>query len=172
MVILTHGAMTLGLILFILAALPMRFGLCIWRGSDLKSSDFFWPVRVYYEDTDAGGVVYHARYLNFLERSRTEWLRSLGVEQDDVLAATGLLFLVSRITVDYLRAARFNQQLQVMVRPQSPSGVRLPLLQEVHDLVGTVYCRAEVTVVCVRAGDLKPVRLPRFLTEELSNGLR
>lgn len=150
----------------------MRFDPCIERGNELKPREFVWPVRVYYEDTDAGGVVYHARYLNLLERARTEWLRSLGVEQDQLLTETGLLFLVSRITVDYLRPARFNQQLQVTVQPLSHGGVRMPLLQEVRDLVGGVHCRAEVTVVCARAGDLKPVRLPRFLTEELSDGLR
>ena len=133
--------------------------------------EFSWPVRVYYEDTDAGGVVYHARYLNLLERARTEWLRSLGVEQDQLLAETGLLFLVSRIAVDYLRPARFNQQLQVTVLPLPPSGVRMPLRQEVRNLAGLIHCRAEVTVVCARAPELKPVRLPRFLTEELSDGL-
>lgn len=138
----------------------------------MKSPEFSWPVRVYYEDTDAGGVVYHARYLNLLERARTEWLRSLGVEQDQLLAETGLLFLVSRITVDYLRPARFNQQLQVTVQPLPPSGVRMPLRQQVRDLAGGVHCRAEVTIVCARAIDLKPVRLPRFLTEEFSDGLR
>jgi len=152
--------------------LSARFDPGIGRSEKLKSPEFSWPVRVYYEDTDAGGVVYHARYLNLLERARTEWLRSLGVEQDHLLAESGLLFLVSRITVDYLRPARFNQQLQVTVRAVSASGARMRLLQEVRDLAGGVHCRAEVTVVCARAPELKPVRLPRFLTEELSDGLR
>jgi len=134
--------------------------------------EFFWPVRIYYEDTDAGGVVYHARYLHLLERARTEWLRSLGVEQDCLLAETGMLFLVSHLVVDYLRAARFNQQLQVTVVPLSIRGIRMRLQQEVRDLDGVIHCRAEVTVVCARAPDLKPVRLPRFLIEELPDGLR
>ena len=103
----------------------------------MKSPEFSWPVRVYYEDTDAGGVVYHARYLNLLERARTEWLRSLGVEQDHLLAETGLLFLVSRIAVDYLRPARFNQQLQVTVRAAVlQRGPRCRCVQEVRDLAG------------------------------------
>jgi len=71
-----------------------------------------WPVRVYYEDTDAGGVVYYANYLKFLERARTEWLRELGYEQD-TLMQDGIIFAVRRVTIDYLRPARFNQLLEV-----------------------------------------------------------
>lgn len=132
--------------------------------------EFSWPVRVYYEDTDAGGVVYHARYLNLLERARTEWLRSLGIEQDRLMSESGLMFVVSRVAIDYLRPARFNQQLNVTVWPLPPQGARMTLRQEVRDCDGLSHCRAEVVVVCVRASDLKPVRLPRFLREEFPNG--
>jgi acyl-CoA thioester hydrolase len=69
------------------------------------------PVRVYYEDTDAGGVVYYANYLRFLERARTEWLRALGFEQDDLRVRLGILFAVRRVSADYLRPARFNDRL-------------------------------------------------------------
>ena len=134
--------------------------------------EFFWPVRVYYEDTDAGGVVYHARYLNLLERARTEWLRSLGIEQDQLMSESGLMFVVSRVAIDYLRPARFNQQMNVTVSPLPPQGARMTLRQEVRDRHGLSHCRAEVVVVCVRVSDLKPVRLPRFLQDELSNGHR
>lgn len=133
-------------------------------------TDFEWPIRVYYEDTDAGGVVYHARYLHFLERARTEWLRSLGVEQDRMISEQGLIFLVARLAIEYLRPARFNQALRATVTVASAGGVRLPMRQEIRDAAGTVYCRAEVIVVCVRASDLKPVRLPRFFSEEWSHG--
>ena len=134
-------------------------------------TEFAWPIRVYYEDTDAGGVVYHARYLHFLERARTEWLRTFGVEQDHMIAEQGLVFLVARLAIDYLRPARFNQVLRATVASAAAaSRVRLSLQQEVRDLSGTVYCRAEVIIVCARASDLKPVRLPRFLTEEWSHG--
>ncbi|MEJ1469461.1 MAG: YbgC/FadM family acyl-CoA thioesterase, partial [Candidatus Sedimenticola sp. (ex Thyasira tokunagai)] len=75
--------------------------------------EFIWPVRVYYEDTDSGGVVYYANYLKFMERARTEWLRQLGFEQDELLEKEGILFAVRRVAVDYLRPARFNDELLV-----------------------------------------------------------
>ena len=159
--------MTNGLILFIFELFSAS-----WLGGKRMGHliEFAWPIRVYYEDTDAGGVVYHARYLHFLERARTEWLRTFGVEQDRMIAEQGLVFLVARLAIDYLRPARFNQELRATVTASAAGGVRLPLRQEIRDLSGTVYCRAEVIIVCARASDLKPVRLPRFLTEEWSHG--
>ncbi len=79
------------------------------------SPTFRWPVRVYYEDTDAGGVVYHANYLLFMERARTEWLRALGFEQDALRREAGVQFSVRRATIDYLRPALFNDLLTVTV---------------------------------------------------------
>ena len=78
-------------------------------------SQFVWPVRVYYEDTDAGGVVYHSNYVNFLERARTEWLRNLGYEQDQIRAEHGVVFAVRTLQVEYIKPALFNDQLQVCV---------------------------------------------------------
>src|SRR5918992_960806 len=74
---------------------------------------FIWPVRVYYEDTDSGGVVYYANYLKFMERARSEWLRAIGYEQDMLTEQHGLLFAVRSAAVDFLRPARFNELLQV-----------------------------------------------------------
>ena len=76
---------------------------------------FFLPVRVYYEDTDAGGVVYHTNYLKFMERARTEWLRARGVEQDDLIKDQGVVFAVHSVSVEYKKPARFNELLQVGV---------------------------------------------------------
>ncbi|MGH8312809.1 MAG: YbgC/FadM family acyl-CoA thioesterase, partial [Gammaproteobacteria bacterium] len=76
---------------------------------------FTWPVRVYYEDTDAGGVVYHAHYLKFLERARTEWLRHLGYEQDELRRRFGVLFVVTSLKLDYHKRVRFNAELAVSV---------------------------------------------------------
>ena len=76
---------------------------------------FAWPVRVYYEDTDAGGVVYHSRYLNFLERARTEWLRSLGYQQDKIRVDHGVVFAVRTLEIDYIKPALFNEELEVTV---------------------------------------------------------
>lgn len=76
---------------------------------------FVWPVRVYYEDTDAGGVVYHSQYLNFLERARTEWLRSLGYQQDDIRTEFGVVFAVRNLEIEYIKPAFFNKELNVTV---------------------------------------------------------
>lgn len=78
------------------------------------SSEFILPVRVYYEDTDAGGVVYYANYLKFMERARTEWLRSLGVEQDAVAQRLNILFVVGEVSIRYRKPARFNEQIFVI----------------------------------------------------------
>ncbi|MBN8772080.1 MAG: YbgC/FadM family acyl-CoA thioesterase, partial [Thiobacillus sp.] len=72
---------------------------------------FVWPVRVYWEDTDAGGVVYYANYLKFMERARSEWLRAFGFEQDVLRDEPGIVFVVRRVEIDYLSPARFNEQL-------------------------------------------------------------
>ena len=77
---------------------------------------FEWPVRVYYEDTDSGGVVYFANYQKFMERARTEWLRSVGIEQDDLLVKENVIFAVRQTTVDYTKPARFNDALVVVSR--------------------------------------------------------
>ena len=74
---------------------------------------FLWPIRVYYEDTDAGGVVYHANYLKFMERARSEWLRSLGIEQDELREQNGVIFAILSAQVDYLLPAKFNDELLV-----------------------------------------------------------
>ena len=82
----------------------------------MNEPGFSWPIRVYWEDTDAGGVVYYATYLKFLERARTEWLRTLGVEQPALAEQDGVVFVVRRVEVDYLRPAMFNDSLTVVCR--------------------------------------------------------
>ncbi len=94
--------------------------------------EFLWPVRVYYEDTDSGGVVYYANYLKFMERARTEWLRSLGFEQDQLLEKEGVLFAVRRVEVDYRRPARFNDALTVSASIKSRGKASLTFQQEIR----------------------------------------
>ena len=121
---------------------------------------FSWPVRVYYEDTDAGGVVYYANYLSFMERARTEWLRVLGFEQPDLAARHGVLFVVRAVHIDYLRPSRFNDSLQVTVEVVNVGGSRIRFLQRV--LRGNEeIVRAEVDVVCVSTDTFRPARVPR-----------
>jgi acyl-CoA thioester hydrolase len=121
---------------------------------------FIWPVRVYYEDTDAGGVVYYANYLKFTERARTEWLRSNGFEQTDLAQQHGVVFVVRAIAVEYLKPARFNDALQVTVELIKVGAGQIDLVQRViRD--DEELATAAVKIVCVRLGTMRPVRMPQ-----------
>ena len=129
---------------------------------------FEWPVRVYYEDTDAGGVVYHAQYLNFMERARTEWLRAAGFEQDALREDPGLIFVVNRMAIDYLAPARFNDALTVTAAVRETRGARLLMEQQVvHPKENKTLVRAEVQVVCVDSHRFRPKPVPPFILEKL-----
>ena len=115
------------------------------------------PVRVYYEDTDMGGIVYHANYLRFIERARSDWVRGIGVDQNAMREA-GLIYVVRRVEADYLAPAKFDEELQVSTRLKHLTPARMILTQEVaRD--GTPLFRAEVTVVCITI-EGRPARLP------------
>lgn len=129
---------------------------------------FYWPVRVYYEDTDHGGVVYHANYLKFMERARSEWLRSFGLEQDQLMAEHGILFAVHQMTLDFKAPALFNQQLNVSVELCDSNRVTLDFHQQVR-LNDKVYCQAQVRVVCLDAQTKKPRRMPPTLFAVIKN---
>jgi acyl-CoA thioester hydrolase len=129
---------------------------------------FVWPVRVYYEDTDFGGVVYYANYLRFFERARTEWLRSLGVDQQRLAAEDGLQFVVRRAEIDFLRGARLDDMLEVTVE----------VMERRHTYVRLRQCalRAEepmaeamVQAACVRRDTFKPAPLPASLAGRLAS---
>lgn len=125
---------------------------------------FEWPVRVYYEDTDAGGVVYHARYLHFLERARTEWLRSLGFEQARLRSEQGILFAVRKMSLDFLRPAFLDQGLRLTLAVASRRRACLDFEQQVLDATdGQPCCRAQVNVACIDARGLRPTRIPEVL---------
>ncbi|MGV6817316.1 MAG: tol-pal system-associated acyl-CoA thioesterase [Thiotrichales bacterium] len=126
---------------------------------------FSWPVRVYYEDTDAGGVVYYANYLKFLERARTEMLRSLGFEQDE-LRRDGILFVVRHVDIDYLYPARFNQLLDVNCKVDDASKVKIRFAQQIQHK-DRLLCAAMVTVACVDAVEFKPRRIPDDIKKEI-----
>jgi len=123
---------------------------------------FVWPVRVYYEDTDAAGVVYYANYLRFTERARTEWLRALGFEQPDLAAQHRVVFVVRSVAIDYLVPARFNDELQVTVELIKVGAGQIDLIQRV--LRGdALLARAAVKIVCVGLPAMRPVRIPQAL---------
>jgi acyl-CoA thioester hydrolase len=118
-----------------------------------------YAVRVYYEDTDAGGVVYHATYLRFAERARTEWLRAAGIPHSELLDRFALMFVVRHIEVDYVRPARLDDSLVVVTEPLVVGGATVTLRQDVRGPEGS--CAAlTVRLACVRPGNGKPGRLP------------
>lgn len=119
---------------------------------------FSWPVRVYWEDTDAGGVVYYANYLKFMERARTEWLRALGFDQGRLRDELSLVFVVRQVTIEYLKPARYDDLLTVTSRLKHTGRASLVMSQTIErdGLLG----RAEVSLVCVHAQSFKPARIP------------
>ena len=128
---------------------------------------FVWPVRVYWEDTDAGGVVYYANYLKFMERARSEWLRSRGFEQDALRDEAGVVFVVRRVEIDYLAPARFSDALDVTVALHECGRASLVVRQEL--LRGDArLAQAEVTLACVDAARFKPVKMPEPLLHALN----
>lgn len=123
---------------------------------------FSWPIRVYFEDTDSGGIVYYANYLKFLERARTEWLRALGYAQRDLAAREGVIFVVRALAIDYLRPSRIDDSLQVTVEPVKVGAGQIHVAQEVRCGVD-VLVSAEVRLACVNATTLRPVRIPQAI---------
>lgn len=135
-------------------------------------NNFSWPVRVYYEDTDHGGVIYHANYLKFMERARTEWLREKGFEQDVLADQFGMIITVASVQIDFLRPGRFNQLLAVTVRP---AGVRRASVMVEQDVClmtdngerGEVLSRAHIKIACVDAVRLRPRPFPEQVRREI-----
>lgn len=115
------------------------------------------PIRVYYEDTDMGGVVYHANYLRYIERARSDWVRNLGNDQNAMRDA-GIIWVVRRVEADYLASARFDDELQVETEVVAISGVRLTMAQLIRRGDTEIF-RASVTAVCVN-NEGRPIRLP------------
>jgi acyl-CoA thioester hydrolase len=129
-----------------------------------KHKLFSFPVRVYFQDTDAGGVVYHANYVNFMERARTEWLRTFGYSNAGMMKELGLMFVVRMIKLDYLRPAQLDDLLSVTVQVKDIGRSRVTLLQTVS--CGEVLLtEGEVHLVCVTADSFKPISVP----DELRN---
>jgi acyl-CoA thioester hydrolase len=135
---------------------------------------FSWPARVYWEDTDGGGIVYYANYLRFLERARTEWLRAHGHSQQELSRTAGLIFTVVSLRVDYRAPARLDDELLITCEPQPEGAASLRFLQRIYR-AGAAAARshallveANVRVACVDARTLRPRRLPEFLLEALA----
>jgi acyl-CoA thioester hydrolase len=125
-----------------------------------------WPVRVYYEDTDAGGVVYHASYLRYLERARTEWLRALGYAQAQLKQEQSLVFTVVGMTLQFLKPARLDDLLQVRSQVQVSGGASVQFEQQILRDADQIVS-ASVRVACLDAVTFRPRRLPAALRGSL-----
>jgi acyl-CoA thioester hydrolase len=129
------------------------------------------PIQVFWEDTDAGGIVYHANYLRYFERARTSWLRALGIGQRGLKERTGGMFVVSGCTLKYLRAARIDDQLVACVALQTAGRVQLTLAQQVRrhntDNGDDLLCEGAVRLGWVDAATLRPARIPENLIEKM-----
>ena len=129
-------------------------------------------MRVYYEDTDRGGVVYYANYLRYFERARSEWLRSLGVNQERLAAVEGIGFVVARAEIDFKAGARLEDLLEVTVRPVEIRKTYLWLEQEARHAEGTHLGRtcavARIQAACVRHSDMRPQPIPESLSARIA----
>jgi len=126
------------------------------------------PVRVYYEDTDRGGVVYYANYLRFFERARTEWLRSLGIEQERLARERGIGFVVSRAELDFRVGAKLDDELTVSVKLLERKRTYLWLEQEARLADGRIAAAARIQAACVRLADMRPQPLPDPLAARIA----
>ena len=129
-----------------------------------SKNEFLWPVRVYYEDTDSGGVVYYANYLKFMERARTEMLRSFGFEQDQLIEEQGVIFAVHSLSVKYKKPDVFNDELIVKTKISDCGRASFNFSQSVHRNSDKVLlCSAEIKVACINAENF----IPRVIPEKM-----
>ena len=129
---------------------------------------FRFPIRVYYEDTDAAGVVYYANYLKYMERARTEWLEALGFPLAAFEREHGVVFVVHRCEIDFRQPARLNDALDVSVEPVKLGASTIKAIQDVRR-GAEVLTSAVVTLVCLDAARWRPVRMPALLVKKMEN---
>ncbi len=134
------------------------------------SGIFSIPIRVYYEDTDAGAVVYYANYLKFMERARAEWLRQMGFEQDELSRRDGILFAVRSARLEFLKPARFNDLLEATVQVIRRGKASMTFAQEIRREELTL-CEGEVRVACLDAGTFSPRPIPGILGSKIDAGI-
>ena len=149
----------------------------------LDVPDHRFTLRVYWEDTDAGGIVFYANYLKFFERARTEWLRSLGHQQEQMRVQGGVMFVVTDTTVRYLRPARLDDLIDVTVQVKHAGRARLTLAQQAWKLTEPnamqragaapeLLAEGTIRIACVDAGTFKPARIPTAVCDSLSSSSR
>ncbi len=129
-----------------------------------NKNEFLWPIRVYYEDTDCGGVVYHANYIRFLEQARTEWLRSLNIIQSQLADDFNLVFAITKINIDFISPAKLDDYLNVSVAVQQLKKASIICVQEINNK-GVCCCRATVKVACIDTICFRPTAIPAEIYE-------
>ena len=129
---------------------------------------FSLPLRVYWEDTDAGGVVFYANYLKFFERARTEWLRAAGHGQQALVDSIGAMFVVTDTRLRYLRPARLDDMLTITVDPTSIGQVRITVAQQAW-CGDQLLCEGEISIACVDRGTFRPCRIPTDILDSLTS---
>ncbi len=148
------------------------------------AKEFSWPVRVYYEDTDSGGVVYYANYLKFMERARTELLRSIGYEQDQLQQELGIIFAVHSANIQYKKPARFNNELNVLTSITSLGKASIDFKQSIYlepspdvtvstgsvspELPAELLSEAEIKIACLNATKFTPQSIPASIIEKIN----
>ena len=132
----------------------------------MDKATFQWSIRVYWEDTDAGGIVFYANYLKFFERARTEWLRGLGIGQQQLKESAGGMFVVAETSVRYLRPARLDDELIVTASLQQSGRASMTIGQQVL-LKNTVLCEGIIRIGWVDAASMQAIRIPRTIIESL-----
>lgn len=131
---------------------------------------FVWPARVYWEDTDGGGIVYYANYLRYLERARTEWLRERGFGQRALQSELGVMFAVVHLSADFRRAARLDDLLCISCEAARDGGASIAFRQQIwrDSPAGELLFEAQVRVACVDAQSMRPRRIPEVLGKDLN----
>jgi acyl-CoA thioester hydrolase len=132
---------------------------------------FEWPVRVYYEDTDAGGVVYHSTYLNYMERARTEWLRSLGFEQNYLRDILNVIFVVHSMQIAFKKPAKFDDLLTVVSEVSKIGYGSFEFLQKIS-VNQKLLIEAQVKIACVQTVDFMPTAIPEKIKAEMNKFLK
>ena len=136
-------------------------------------NEFIWPVRVYYEDTDSGGVVYHSNYLNFMERARTEWLRSMQLEQDEIAEQYGIVFVVHSLSINYLKPALFNEALEVKTRIETLSRASIVfeqlIVRQNDNEEEEILTRGTVKIVSLGIARKRPIALPEAIYKQFAH---
>jgi len=129
-----------------------------------------WPIRIYYEDTDSGGVVYHSNYLKYMERARTEWLRDFKVDQKALKDNLNLMFVVHEIDIKFIRPAVFNDEIEVQTKLEKLGSVKIELEQKIFRST-EILIESRVVVASVNSFSMKPMRIPNEIKLLMENEL-